>query len=595
MKQNYKVFACALSLLLSFTLSTKLKSQSIIYSASPSACFNGSNQLTATCTATALGAVTYSWTYLIHACGSTPSFTTSTPNVTFNAPCAGTYSMECTLLSSSNSPLAFGMGMTQIYGIPTISASASPTIGCAGDFFTLTATSNSIGTYVWSNVSTGPVITMSTSSSVCYSVEVSAGANCTASTAVCVSISPSPTVTISGPDTVCKGSSATLVAHGADTYTWNTNSNADSLMILPLSTNAYYYISATDALTGCQGGNGHFITVDTTCAIVWPGDANRDGVVNTSDVLELGLAASSTGAARSVPGNAWSASYADAWLGNGSTGWNKAHADCNGDGTVNASDTVAIATNFFLTHAFKPSAETGSPNSDITLVSSNNVAYRNAWNKVDVILGSSSSQLAQLYGLSFDVNLDVSLLESNSYYIVYTSSMLNLNNQNIEFRKYDYPVGNIAAASVRTDHLNVSGYGKIAEIWFKVKSTATENDALAIQISNSRKISKDGVNTILSSTGTSLQVDITTGIKNNQISGLSFGVFPNPAKNIVNVNSDISEPVAYTISDLSGRKIVSGSFTKTTQLNISTVESGAYLIRFDNGTASCFKKLVIEK
>src|SRR5262249_21159822 len=147
------------------------------------------------------------------------------------------------------------------------------------------------------------------------------------------------------------------------------------------------------------------------------------------------------------------------------------HSDCNGDGVINASDTLPIYLNYLLTHSFKSSATAAS--GDINLVTAQ--VLEGVWNKADVVLGSSGSPVNQVYGIAFDIDFDNSLIEVNSSYLVYTSSFLNASGQNIQFKKSDQANGKVYAASVRTNGNAVNGDGKIGEFWFKVKSGIPAN------------------------------------------------------------------------------------------------------------------------
>ena len=42
-------------------------------------------------------------------------------------------------------------------------------------------------------------------------------------------------------------------------------------------------------INGCINSQTVSLTVNNTCADVWPGDANSDGTADNLDVLELGL------------------------------------------------------------------------------------------------------------------------------------------------------------------------------------------------------------------------------------------------------------------------------------------------------------------
>ncbi len=106
-------------------------------------------------------------------------------------------------------------------------------------------------------------------------------------------------------------------------------------------------ISATDA-------DGNTLTlvpeVDRTVigcgCVVWPGDANNDGIVSAADVLPLGLFFGRTGPSRPGASNAWRGQNVECWIPEKAT-----YADCNGNGRVGSEDVLPIGLNFGKTHS----------------------------------------------------------------------------------------------------------------------------------------------------------------------------------------------------------------------------------------------------
>jgi len=376
-------------------------------------------------------------------------------------------------------------------------------------------------------------------------------------------------------------------------YSWNSGSMGGSVSVLPLVTTTYIVVGQHSSFN-CTGYDQTIVFVDTTCSQVWPGDANSDGVVDNTDVFEIGLAFNATGAARTPTSNTYASYYANNWLGTVSSGKNKCHADCDGDGTVNNNDTLAIYNNFNLTHTFRPS-ENSSPNADISLVVTQNFVAEGVWSKADIILGSSSSPINNLYGVAFDLNFDNSVIQTNDVYISYTSSFLNASNQNVVFRKAIFGSGKVYAASVRVNGSNVSGNGKIGEFWFRTKTGLPTNSSLNLSVSNAKKINNTGSSSALSSGGASLNLAVSpVGIGTNTLDQ-SVRFFPNPASGQITLQSNPGVTVSYHIYDITGRKITNGEFTSAKTLDVSTFESGSYIIRFDTNGSMLYKKLVIEK
>ncbi len=557
----------------------------------------GNNIVNASVTSTVAGTTSYSWTVTSPACVPSYSATPGNAIISIAATCVGFYSICCTAYNGT-AVVGFQCSTFNIYPNPTVTISnIGPSTVCAGTGYTLSG-SGAIS-YTWVTqfmpIYGATLIDYPTSSS-CYTLIGQNSQGCVSTATQCSNVLPAPSITVAGNNTVCLGSSTSFTASGASTYTWSAGSTGSTYSVLPLIGTSYT-VAGTDA-NGCIGNTSFLLVVDTTCADVWPGDANSDGVVDNTDVFELGLAFNDTGSPRSPGGNAYTSQYASAWTGYVSTGKNKCHADCNGDGTVNLDDTLAIFNNYSLSHAFK-SSEASSASGDInfgTLLG--NTVFTGTWNKVDILLGSNANAISQLYGVAFNVNYDYSLIDISSPYIVYTNSFLSLGNQNIQFRKTDYINAKVYAASVRTDGNNVNGFGKIGEFWFFVKFGASPMATLNLSISNVRSINKNGLITPL--TGSSSAYLVTTildgtGVNEQNLLEQATQLFPNPATNQLTLQCSLRGKISYIISDIVGREVAHGGFTGTKTLDVSELENGNYFVRFQSEGNTSYKKLVIGK
>lgn len=506
-----------------------------------------------------------------------------------NVPNCSTSSVVCVTVNSAptltvTGPTNFCSGSTQVFNVS----------GTGATYNWLATNNNSV---------TG---TTATFTPVMNNLTVTAiGANgCITNTSYPITYLPAPNLTLTGNSAftgsfVCEGSSIIYNASGASTYTWSTGATTSSISVLAgtfANPTALQYTVSGTGVNGCVSQR----TINTwqhtyTCSIVWPGDANRDGVANSTDVLELGLQAGATGVTRSGASTSWTGQYVINWAGTGSTGWNKSHADCNGDGIINSSDNAAITSNFALTHAFKESQSTVA-NGDIKLVPAQTMAYEGIWNKADIYLGDASNNMSQLYGLAFDINYDQNMVQTDSVKILYTNSFLSNGNQNITFQKPIHSNGKLYAASVRVDHTNISGNGKIGEFWYKVKSGLPANSNLNLSISNSQKVNASATFGTLS-VEAPIVLNISsnlTGLSANGNLDLAVSVFPNPSNGLLYLSSELPVNIHYTIMDVTGRVLLLGEFNGSKKLELRDLSAGTYLLKLDTGKNMAFKKLIIE-
>jgi PKD repeat protein len=195
-------------------------------------------------TLTANGANSYSWTGPGIVSGGT------TATVTVNA--AGTYTVTGT--NTSNGCTATATGIVTINNaVPTITVN-SPTI-CTGESVILTASGAS--TYTWNTGASGASITVSPNITTVYTVVGATSCN-SGNGSSTVTVNTKPTVSVTDA-TGCAGSSQTLNASGASSYTWSNGGSGASINVTVGSTNSTIEVIGTS--TGCKDTATANITV----------------------------------------------------------------------------------------------------------------------------------------------------------------------------------------------------------------------------------------------------------------------------------------------------------------------------------------------
>ena len=137
---------------------------------------------------------------------------------------------------------------------------------CAGGTVTLTA--SGADSYSWSNGQQGASITVSPTATQTYTVTGTTG-GCSATASHTVTVKTIPTVEISGDESVCAGSSVTLTASGASSYSWQHGGNNAETTVQPTSETTYTVTGTTD---GCSATATHTVTVKTAPTVAISGD-----------------------------------------------------------------------------------------------------------------------------------------------------------------------------------------------------------------------------------------------------------------------------------------------------------------------------------
>ncbi|MBC7695808.1 MAG: VCBS repeat-containing protein [Burkholderiales bacterium] len=476
---------------------------------------------------------------------------------------------------------------------PTLSLSAANSI-CLGNSTIINVSNLGISSYNWSTGATTSSISVTPTVNTIYSLTATTTGGCMSTAVKTISVSTiTPTISISGTNTVCVNSSSTFTSTGASTYTWSNGAITTSVVFSPTTTTNYSVVG-TNSL-GCSSTETLSVIVDNTCADVWPGDANSDGTADNLDVLELGLHYTQIGAPRTSASNLWQSYFANNWTGTITNGNNLNHSDCNGDGTINDDDTLAIYNNYGLTHAFK-TAQTTTVNPQLSIVPDQAMVVKGMWGTASVYLGDISNTITNINGIAFTVDFDNTLIESNSIYLEYQNSFLDAS-QNLYFRKLDFAGGKIFTASTHTVSNNVSGYGKIATLHYQILSSLSTDQTLTLGVTQANQSDASGVITSLTTgTGTLMALGASVGVKESLMSN-NILISPNPTNGILNISfTSIPQNTKIEIYNSIGALVLSETMSsKNNTIHISDLSSGMYFIKvIENGKAVTVQKVMKE-
>ncbi len=229
-------------------------------------CANGAYTYTA---ATVSGATSYNWTLPSGWTGTSSSNTIAVTSATNG----GVISVQAVNACGTSSSRILSVSI----GAPTVTISG-PTSVCFGSSATFTA-GGSATSFTWSTAQTGSVIAVSPTVTSTYTVTGADAGGCQNTAVKTITVTALPSVAASSP-TICGGSTTTVTASGASTYTWNTGATGANLVVTPSST-TNYTVTGTSA-AGC-------VNTRTTSVTVTPGPviaiSNATICAGTSTVL----------------------------------------------------------------------------------------------------------------------------------------------------------------------------------------------------------------------------------------------------------------------------------------------------------------------
>jgi Secretion system C-terminal sorting domain len=163
-------------------------------------------------------------------------------------PAAGTYTVFASSNSNSDTATMAGNAILTINPAPVINLGSAIT-QCGGT--AVLDAGNPGSTFLWSDNNIVQFDTVSVTN--VYSVTVTGSNSCSASASVSVTINPPPPLTVSAsPTSVCSGQASVITASGASSYVWSNGLTTSSITVNPVS-NSTYTVTATQNLCTATG------------------------------------------------------------------------------------------------------------------------------------------------------------------------------------------------------------------------------------------------------------------------------------------------------------------------------------------------------
>ncbi|MBK7856568.1 MAG: T9SS type A sorting domain-containing protein [Bacteroidetes bacterium] len=332
---------------------------------------------------------------------------------------------------------------------------------------------------------------------------------------------------------------------------------------------------------------------------------------NNVDILPIGIGYGTLGIARPNATINWQAENNLNWTDTLAGGTNYKHIDCNGDGIIADDDTIAILQNFGLTHPLRVTQRLQNI-TDPPLYFDIIVDTVGTSQQLDIPLyfGTSTIPADSIYGMAFTVNYDTSLVKADSVQIGFSPSWLGTTGSDLIYiSKNDTQNGKLYVGVTRINQNDTSGFGEIA----RVTVVTTDNvsgrlsqpiyDTLHFSISDLTIINVDEIERNAYVTGDSLIIEDLTALDELDQLKKNIFVFPNPAKENVNVKSSFAKVVSVQLTDVAGKQLNdSGSDNNPLIkrlndfefcININSLQKGMYLINIKTNSGTITKRFTV--
>jgi hypothetical protein len=454
-------------------------------------------------------------------------------------------------------------------------------------------------TYFWSNGSVTQCIFATVG---VYSVIVADQNGCTGSDVVVITpINPPLGLSVDSiqlPDCgLCNGAATINVdsAGGPFSYIW-TSGGITTPSFQGICSDSIYKVIVQD-INGCVDS----ISFTLSCADVWPGDANYDGIADNNDLLDIGIGYGISGPTRQNATITWQPEAGINWTDTLLNSINYKHIDCNGDGTIADDDTIAIIQNYSLTHPLRPQNNAG-PNDptlffDITV----DTASCGSHISIPLVLGTAAVPAVDIYGIAFTINYDTALVKADSVSMDFSNCWIPGSGHYLSIAVNDPSNGRLYAAVTRTDHTDTTGYGNVGTFGIvtvdniSARLSGIAIDTLILAISDVHLIAHTGESRLVNFGSDSLIINDNTVSVNQYNRENSISIYPNPAGDYFIINAEntanaevsiytaLNNPVPVSYKNNSNAIIV----------NSSELKSGLYIVKIKTDKKITFGKVMI--
>ncbi len=374
------------------------------------------------------------------------------------------------------------------------------------------------------------------------------------------------------------------------------NNNGSFTWTVPSEFSSSALIRINDFYNACTSDEGD-ATFSIASPNVWPGDNNNSGTVDIIDLLSLGLHFGASGSPRD--------STSIRWMGHNSIDWtqtqvnniNVKYADADGNGIVNKEDKNAILVNYGkVQNVPDPLSEnTLAVGTDFKLLLSKSGYLPGETVKAELLAGDQANPIADLYGVAFKLGFNAGVVQSGSFLVRYDDSFLATTSDTMNLTK-TFPVSNeLHGSLVRTNHIGISGYGKIADIEFTI-DPIFNGESFTINLLEVKGVNANGAGVTFSTTNNTVQINIITAIQNSNNKFIS--IYPNPTNSLIAINSTngVKNIDRVSIVDLLGvEHPLEGNLTQQgIIINLGNWNKGISFVKVYCGGNVYFEKILVE-
>lgn len=325
-------------------------------------------------------------------------------------------------------------------------------------------------------------------------------------------------------------------------------------------------------------------------ACVYEGDNNDDGVVNSKDILDLGLNFGIGGQERTNDFTLlWTGQESDDWgYGQMGSGIDLKCGDADGDGYIDASDVNSIDEYYGKSHRLMSTQTAAISNVPIEFIPQQTEVDSGEWLTLDISIGSFANPAIDLNGAAFSFNLDPSLMDSSSVvFSLYDNNWVADDNAPVvEFFKVPQD-GQVDIAFTRISNKPADGLGIIGKLEFIIEDDIHGLKDVEQLVSNIL-IQMNNIVTVNSFGEYLRHPDQEATVRFNRDHNLSqiniadfITTYPNPTSDILNITSEKYNIDRVEVIDALGRsvRLVEKPLSYNYKLDMASLHEGMYFVK----------------
>ncbi len=481
---------------------------------------------------------------------------------TFNVPTSGIYFLGFRAVAPTSNPwylMVDDISVTAPCSLnaPVLSVSGNSAI-CSGSSTSLTASGAS--SYVWSSGPSTPSISVSPSVTTTYTVTGTNALSCTNTAVQVVSVTPLPTIIISGTNSICAGSSTTLTAGGATSYSWSNGPATATNAVSPVATTSYTVMGTTN---GCTGMAMQTVSVNAIPTVSIAGTAaicaGSSTTLTASGATSYSWSNGPATAANAVSPAA-TTSYTVMGTSNGCTGMAMQTVSVNAAPSLSIAGTAAICAGSSTTLTASGATSYSWSNGPATAANAVSPAATTSYTVMGTANGCTGMAMQTV---SVNALPSVSLTASSTTVCINTSTITLAGT----------PAGGTYTGT------NVAG-----NVFTPGAIAGTFNPTYAF------------TNTVTGCSNTataSIIVSGCVGLAANAVNATEFTAYPNPTNGVFTLTFANGLEKTVTVTDVTG-KVVFTTVSKQTQLeiNLNELTNGIYTVKVQGNQSVNVLKVV---